>query len=140
MTTLYITSSKGVHSCSWDGQVKPLGLAGKVVSQAVVSGNTMLAAVPVLHEVHAMLSYVENRSTTQKAGVYRFDLSDTQSCQENLAHECNAKSCAIGSESASGKKRWYAGTEPADVSISEDEGKTWSDTSSFAAIEGRIGW
>lgn len=139
MTTLYVTSSKGVHACSWDGQVKPLGLAGKVVSQAVVSGKTMLAAVPVLHEVHAMMSYVENTST-QKAGVYRFELSNTQSCQENLVYGGNAKSCAIGNESASGKKRWYAGTEPADVLISEDEGKTWSDTGSFAAIEGRNGW
>ena len=140
MTTLYVASSKGVHACSWDRQVKSLGLAGKVVSQAVLSGNVMLAAVPVLQEVHAMMSYVENKSTTQKAGVYRLDLSDTQPCQVNLVYEGNAKSCAIGSESSSGKKRWYAGTEPADVLISEDEGKTWSNTSSFAAIEGRNEW
>ena len=140
MTPLYITSSKGVHACSFDGQVTTVGLAGKVVSQAFISGNTMLAAVPVVHEVHAMMGYVDNTSTSQKAGLYRLDLSDTQSCQEHLMYEGNVKSCAIGNESTSGTKRWYAGTEPADLLISEDQGTTWSNTSSFAAIEGREGW
>lgn len=140
MAAFYVTSSKGVHLCNWDGQVKTLGLASKLVSQAVVKGDTMLAAVPVIHEVHAMMSYIENTSTAQKAGMYKFDLTNPQTCQEDLVYEGNVKSCAIGNESASHPKRWYAGTEPADVLISEDDGKTWSDTGSFAAIEGRDGW
>lgn len=100
----------------------------------------MLAAVPVIHEVHAMMGYVESTQTSQKAGLYHFDLSNHQICQEDLVCEGNVKSCAIGDESASGKQRWYAGTEPADVLVSEDQGHTWSDTSSFAAIDGRDGW
>ena len=113
------------------------------MSQAVARDRTLLAAVPVIHAVHKMMSYVDDDSAEQKAGLYKFDLSQGvhADMKSSLVHEGNVKSCAIGKQSSSSKKqRWYAGTEPADVLISEDEGATWADTSSFQAIPGRSEW
>lgn len=140
MASFYVTSSHGVHACTWAGTTKHLGLDGDLVSQAVVKGDTMLAAVPVIHEVHAMMHYVDDPAKNQAsaAGLYKLDLSGSRSPRaiEEMVCKGNVKSCAIGNESSSGKKRWYAGTEPADVLVSDDEGLTWSDTNSFSAIEG----
>ena len=47
----------------------------------------------------------------------------------------NAKTCAI--KDIGGEQRLFLGTEPADVLISDDMGKTWRGTDSFAAVKDR---
>ncbi len=139
---MFATSNKGLHAFSLNGQVTSIGLFDTVVSQATARDEILLAAVPVIHAVHEMMSYVEDDSREQQSGLFVFDLS--QGVQPNMkgkqVYNGNVKSCAIGKQSPSGKQRWYAGTEPADVVISEDTGATWADTSSFQAIPGREDW
>lgn len=88
------------------------------------------------------MSYVDDDSCEQESGLFMFDLSTglhaDLKCRQ--VYSGNVKACAIGKQSTSGKQRWYAGTEPADVVISDDYGATWADTSSFNAISGRGDW
>lgn len=139
---MFAASSDGLHAFSLTGQVTSIGLSGTVVSQATARDGTLLAAVPVIHAVHKMMSYVEDDSREQQSGLFLFDLSKgvQTKMKGKQVYKGNVKSCAIGKQSTSGKQRWYAGTEPADVLISEDSGATWADTSSFQAIPGRQDW
>ena len=139
---MFATSSKGLHAFSLTGQVTSIGLSDTVVSQATARDETLLAAVPVIHAVHKMMSYVEGDSREQQSGLFMFDLSKgvRPEMKGKQVYNGNVKSCAIGKQSTSGKQRWYAGTEPADVLISEDTGATWADTSSFQAIPSREKW
>lgn len=139
---MFATSNKGLHAFRLTGQVTSIGLADTVVSQATARDDTLLAAVPVIHAVHKMMSYVQDDSREQQSGLFLFDLSKgvQPKMQGKQVYKGNVKSCAIGKQSTSGKQRWYAGTEPADVVISEDSGVTWADTSSFQAIPGRQDW
>ncbi len=142
MPALFATTSKGLHAFTLSGDVTPIGLNDRIVSQATARDGALLAAVPVIHAVHKMMNYVDDDSREQQAGLFEFDVS--QGIQADLkgkrVYNGNVKSCAIGKQSTNGKQRWYAGTEPADVVISEDNGKTWADTSSFQAISGRAEW
>ena len=142
MQAMFVTSSNGLHAFSLTGQVTSIGLSGTVVSQVTARDGTLLAAVPVIHAVHKMMSYVEDDSREQQSGLFWFDLSKgvQTKMKGKQVYKGNVKSCAIGKQSTSGKQRWYAGTEPADVVISEDSGATWADTSSFQAIPGRQDW
>ena len=144
MPLLFATSTQGVHAFTMQGTVTPVGLADKLVSQATARDGTLLAAVPIGHAVHKMMSYVDDESRTQQdaAGLYVFDLvGGLQASPEGRrVWQGNVKSCAIGKPRHSGKLRWYAGTEPADVLITEDAGSTWADTGSFRAISGRQDW
>lgn len=139
---MFATSSKGLHAFSLTGQVTSIGLSDTVVSQATARDDTLLAAVPVIHAVHEMMSYVKDDSQEQQSGLFLFDLSKgvQPKMQGKQVYNGNVKSCAIGKQSTSGEQRWYAGTEPADVVTSEDYGATWADTSSFQAITGREDW
>lgn len=139
MHRLFATSSKGLFAFDLKGDVRSIGLQGNVVSQTSARDGTLLAAVPVLHEVHKMMSYSDKDSQPQKPGLYLCELSGGETKCKRV-YDGNVKSCAIGKESASGKQRWYAGIEPADVLISEDNGATWSDTGSFKAIPARESW
>lgn len=139
MHRLLATSSKGLYAFDLQGEVTSMGLQGNVVSQTSARDGVVLAAVPVIQEVHKMMSYVDSDSQRQQPGLYKCDLSGSKiGCKR--VYDGNVKSCAIGKESASGKQRLYAGTEPADVVISEDKGATWSDTGSFKAIPARESW
>ena len=142
MHKLFATTSKGLYAFTLTGEVSLIGLQDNVVSQASARDGTLLAAVPVIHQVHQMMSYVDSDSRKQQSGLYKFDLSagSGASTQPKIVHTGNIKSCAIGKESSTGKQRWYAGAEPADVLISEDSGVTWSDTGSFKAIPARQEW
>lgn len=142
MHRLLATTSKGLYAFSLTGEVSLIGLQDNVVSQATARDGVLLAAVPVIHQVHQMMSYVDSDSQKQQSGLYKFDFSagNGSSPQPKRVHTGNIKSCAIGKESSSGKQRWYAGVEPADVLISEDSGVTWSDTGSFKAIPARSEW
>lgn len=139
MHRLFATSSKGLYAFELQGDFTSVGLQGNVVSQTSARDGVLLAAVPVIHEVHKMMSYVDSDSQRQQPGLYKCDLSGGETGCKRV-HDGNVKSCAIGKESASGKQRWYAGIEPADVLISEDNGVTWSDTGSFKAIPARESW
>lgn len=139
MQRLFATSSQGLFAFDLKGDVRSLGLQGNVVSQTSARDGRVLAAVPVLHEVHKMMNYSDKDSQSQQPGLYMCELSGGETSLKRV-YDGNVKSCAIGKESASGKQRWYAGIEPADVLISEDNGATWSDTGSFKAITGRESW
>ena len=139
MHRLFATSSTGLYAFELQGNVTSVGLQGSVVSQTSARDGVLLAAVPVIHEVHKMMSYIDSDSQRQQPGLYKCDLSAGElGCKR--VYDGNVKSCAIGKESASRKQRWYAGIEPADVLISEDNGATWSDTGSFKAIPARDSW
>ena len=139
MHRLLATSSQGLYAFDLQGDVTTVGLQGSVVSQTSARDGVVLAAVPVIHEVHKMMSYVDSDSQQQQPGLYKCDLSGSETGCKRV-YGGNVKSCAIGKESSSGKQRWYAGIEPADVVISEDSGANWSDTGSFKAIPARESW
>ena len=141
MHRLLATSSEGLYAFTLKGEVTSVGLQGNLVSQTCARDGVVLAAVPVIHEVHKMMGYVDSDSHRQQPGLYMFDLSKSAgdtSCKS--VYDGNVKSCAIGKKSATGEQRWYAGIEPADVVISEDRGSTWADTGSFKAIPARESW
>ena len=136
---LFATTSKGLYAFTLTGDVSLIGLQNSVVSDVAARDGILLAAVPVIAQVHEMMGYVDGESPDQKSGLYLFDLSGERQ-HSKLVCAGNLKSCGIGQESATGKQRWYAGIEPADVLISEDQGGTWSSTNSFKAISARDSW
>lgn len=139
MHNLLATSSKGLFAFTLTGDVTPVGLQGTVVSQTAARNGVVLAAVPAFQEVHKMMSYGDSDSSRRQPGLYMFDLAGGDANGKHV-YNGNVKSCAIGKGSAAGKQRWYAGTEPADVVISEDMGATWADTDSFKALPARDSW
>lgn len=139
MHSLLATSSKGLFAFTLTGDVTPVGLQGTVVSQTTARNGIVLAAVPAIQEVHKMMSYGDSDSSRRQPGLYMFDLAGGDANGKHV-YNGNVKSCAIGKGSAAGKQRWYAGTEPADVVISEDMGATWADTDSFKALPARDSW
>lgn len=139
MHSLFATSGKGLFAFTLTGDVSPIGLQGTVVSQTSARNGVVLAAAPVFQQVHKMMSYGDSDSSRRQPGLYMFDLSAGDANGKHV-YSGNVKSCAIGKESANGKQRWYAGTEPADVVISDDMGATWANTDSFKAVPARDSW
>ena len=103
---MFATSSNGLHAFSLTGQVTSIGLSGTVVSQVTARDGTLLAAVPVIHAVHKMMSYVEDDSREQQSGLFWFDLSKgvQTKMKGKQVYKGNVKSCAIGKQSTSGKQ------------------------------------
>ena len=139
MHSLFATSSKGLFAFTLTGDVSPIGLQGTVVSQTSARDGLVLAAVPAFQQVHKMMSYGDSDSSRRQPGLYMFELAGGNANGKHV-YNGNVKSCAIGKGGTTGKQRLYAGTEPADVVISDDMGATWTDTDSFKASPARDSW
>ena len=84
-----------------------------------------------------LLCSFEKPVTTQESGAWiaRLDNTGTAMERESKVWSGNAKTCAV--RTSRGGSRLYLGTEPADVLTSDDMGRTWLGTDSFAAVPER---
>ncbi len=142
---VYISTTAGVYALDVaERQVldtpQLATLRSTLVSQVAVRDETLLAAVPELHQVHDMMSWKNSVNSSQaacKPGLYVVNLHSREPAAAAAAvWHGNAKSCAV-EKAADGSLTYYVGTEPADVLISSDKGGTWLGTDSFKAIPGR---